>query len=87
MNAINKGKLEGWPSHLKTAYVDSGSNVDPNYEANFVLPYLVKDTGKSEEECSVKLKELDFTDTMMKGTIGALSGGWQMKLRIVRAGT
>jgi elongation factor 3 len=32
-----------------------------------------------------KLRELDFTDAMMEGNIGSLSGGWQMKLRLVRA--
>jgi elongation factor 3 len=85
MSAITNGKLEGWPSHLKTAYVDSGSNVDPAFEAQMMLPYLVKSTGRTEEECVAKLKELDFTEQMMKGTIGALSGGWQMKHRLIRA--
>jgi len=85
MNAINNGKLEGWPQHLKTAYVDSGSNVDPAYEAQNVMKHLIEDTKKSEEIITNKLKELDFTDQMMNGTIGALSGGWQMKLRLVRA--
>jgi elongation factor 3 len=85
MSAINNGKLEGWPQHLKTAYVDSGSNVDPAYEAQNVMKHLIKDTGRSEDECVAKMKELDFTDQMMKGTIGELSGGWQMKLRLIRA--
>ena len=77
--------MDGWPHHLKTAYVDSGSNVDPVFEAQLMLPYLVESTGRSEEDCIDKLKELEFTEQMMKGTIGALSGGWQMKHRIVRA--
>jgi elongation factor 3 len=85
MNAINNGKLEGWPQHLKTAYVDSGSNVDPAYEAQNVMEHLIRDTGRTEAECIDKMKELDFTETMMSGTIGALSGGWQMKLRLIRA--
>lgn len=85
MNAINNGKLDGWPSHLTTAYVDSGSNVDPVFEAQPMLKYLIDSTGRSEEDCIAKLRELEFTDQMMKGTIGALSGGWQMKHRIVRA--
>jgi len=85
MNAINTGKLEGWPQHLKTAYVDSGSNVDPAYEKQNVMEHLIRDTGRSEEECIAKMKELEFTDQMCTGTIGALSGGWQMKLRLIRA--
>lgn len=85
MNAITNGKLEGWPQHLKTAYVDSGSNVDPAYERQNVIEHLTRDTKRSEEECIAKMKELDFADSMIKGTIGALSGGWQMKLRLIRA--
>ena len=85
MNAINNGKLEGWPQHLKTAYVDSGSNVDLDYETQNVLKHLMEDTKKTEDIIIAKMKELDFTDQMIKGTIGALSGGWQMKLRLIRA--
>jgi elongation factor 3 len=85
MNAINTGKLEGWPQHLKTAYVDSGSNVDPKFELQKVVDHLVHDTKRSAEDCIAKMKEQDFTDQMIKGTIGALSGGWQMKLRLIRA--
>lgn len=84
MNAINNGKLEGWPFHLRTQYVDSGSNVDPVYEATNVLQELLS-TGKPEDECIAMLQQLKFTDVMMKGTIGELSGGWQMKLRLAKA--
>ena len=31
------------------------------------------------------MRELEVTDEMLYGTIGALSGGWQMKLRLIRA--
>ena len=85
MNAINNGKLEGWPQHLQTAYVDSGSNVDPEFEKNLVLQHLMNDTRRSKDDCIVRMKELNFTDAMISGTIGALSGGWQMKLRLIRA--
>lgn len=85
MNAITNGKIDGWPQHLKTAYVDSGSNVDPLYEAQIVIDHIVSSTGQSKESCVAKLKELDFTDAMLEGSIGALSGGWQMKMRLVRA--
>jgi len=85
MNAIGAGKIDGWPKHLTTAYVDSGSNVDPTYESQIVLEYLQKSTQKSKEECIQRLEEVDFTQDMMEGQIGSLSGGWQMKLRLVRA--
>ena len=85
MNAINNNKIEGWPKELVTAYVDSGSNVDPAYEALIVIDHLVESTGKSKEDCAAKLQELEFTTPMMEGNIGSLSGGWQMKLRLARA--
>ena len=85
MNAINAGKLEGWPAELTTEYVDSGSNVDPDHEAKVAFDHLVKITGKSDDECRGLLSQLKFTDAMMSGTIGELSGGWQMKLRLAQA--
>ena len=86
MNAINGGKLEGWPSELLTEYVDSGSNVDPVHEAKIVFDHLLAVTQKSREECVSLLQgQLKFTDVMMSGTIGELSGGWQMKLRLAQA--
>jgi len=85
MNAVNNGKLEGWPTELKTEYVDSGSNVDPVHEAKIVFGELQSATGKSSEECKGMLEQLKFTETMMQGTIGELSGGWQMKLRLAQA--
>jgi elongation factor 3 len=85
MSAIQSGKLEGWPQHLKTAYVDSGSNVDQNHESKDVMKHLIDDTKRSKEDCIAKMKEQEFTDEMINGTIGELSGGWQMKLRLIRA--
>lgn len=85
MNAVNNGKLEGWPTELKTEYVDSGSNVDPVHEAKIVFGELQSASGKSSEECKGMLEQLKFTETMMQGTIGELSGGWQMKLRLAQA--
>lgn len=85
MTAIDNGKLEGWPFHLTTEYVDSGSNVDLEYEAKIVLKHLIESTKRSEEECRKILGNLKFDQTMMDGCIGALSGGWQMKLRLAKA--
>jgi elongation factor 3 len=86
MNAINGGKLEGWPSELLTEYVDSGSNVDPVHEAKIVFDHLLAVTKKSREECvSLLQDQLKFTNVMMSGSIGELSGGWQMKLRLAQA--
>ena len=85
MNAINNGKLDGWPVELRTEYVDSGSNVDPVHEAKIALRHLTEVTSRGGDECRAMLSKLKFTDAMMDGTIGELSGGWQMKLRLAQA--
>jgi ABC-type branched-subunit amino acid transport system ATPase component len=72
-------------SDLRTEYVDSGSNVDPVHEAKIVFTHLLNATSKTEEECKAMLDQLKFTPEMMKGSIGELSGGWQMKLRLAQA--
>lgn len=86
MNAINNGKLEGWPTGLRTHYVDSGSNVDPLHNAKNVLTHL-KTSTKQDIDPNMPLlsKHLKFTKEMLQGTIGELSGGWQMKLRLAEA--
>ena len=66
MNAIHTGKIDGWPTHLVSAYVDSGSNVDPVYLQQNVLQYVVSATSgtMTTEEVSNKLKnELDFLNS------------------------
>jgi elongation factor 3 len=85
MNAINDGKLDGWPAELRTEYVDSGSNVDPVHEAKIALRHLTEVTNRGEDACRAMLSSLKFTRVMMDGTIGELSGGWQMKLRLAQA--
>jgi hypothetical protein len=81
MNAINNGKLEGWPSELITHYVDSGSNVDNDFESRNVLKHLAE--GKTEEEAMGLFNQLNFTAEMLANPIGELSGGWQMKVRLL----
>ena len=83
MNAINNGKLEGWPQELVTHYVDSGSNVDNDFETKNVLAHLAE--GKTKEEAMTLFNQLNFTEEMLANPIGELSGGWQMKLRLLKA--
>jgi elongation factor 3 len=82
MNAITTGKIDGWPEELVTAYVDSGSNVDLEYEKYIVIPFLMDATKRTKEDCIAAMEELEFTEDMMNGNIGSLSGGWQMKVCI-----
>jgi len=85
MNAIQSGKLDGWPTELRTEFVDSGSNVDPVHEAKIVIADLMKESAKTKAQCHAVLEQLKFDEVMMNGSIGELSGGWQMKLRLAKA--
>ena len=85
MTAINNGKLEGWPDNVVTFYVDSGSNVDNDFEEFNVTKYLSSGNNSTEEKAKALLGELRFTEEMMSGKIGELSGGWQMKVRLCAA--
>ena len=83
MTAINRGLLEGWPEHLATHYVDCGSNVDNEFEKQNVLGHLME--GKTKEEAMQLFNQLSFSSEMLAGPVGELSGGWQMKLRLLKA--
>ena len=64
MNAINNGKLEGWPDELTTHYVDSGSNIDNDWEQQNVFGHLAGEGGsKADEAKEVRGAEstLNFT--------------------------
>ena len=47
-------------------------------------PLLVA-TGKSKEEIAAMMSTVGFSDTLMWGPVGSLSGGWRMRLALSRA--
>jgi len=83
MTSISKGKLDGWPQELLSYYLDSGSNVDVSWEEQNVLKHLAENN--SEAKAIDLLESLNFTTEMVNGKISELSGGWQMKLRLLKA--
>ncbi|KAM0753933.1 elongation factor 3 [Meredithblackwellia eburnea MCA 4105] len=87
MRAIDNGQVEGFPSPdvVRTFYVEH--DVDGDETENSVVSFVLKDKRilKDEAECRRVLESVGFTPVRQEGAIGALSGGWKMKLALARA--
>ncbi|KAF1850739.1 ARM repeat-containing protein [Cucurbitaria berberidis CBS 394.84] len=90
MRAINNEQVEGFPkqSEVKTVYVEH--DLDSADTEETVIGWTqkkLKSVGieKPQEEVEKTLNEFGFSDAMYSGPIGALSGGWKMKLALARA--
>ncbi|KAJ3270694.1 hypothetical protein HDV01_007518 [Terramyces sp. JEL0728] len=88
MRAISKGKVDGFPSQdiLRTAFVEHTLQGE---EGNLsVVDFLASDPGLKElSKGDVKsaLFEVGFDEDRQAQPVGALSGGWKMKLELARA--
>ncbi|CAN6621182.1 [NU+] prion formation protein 1 [Trichomonascus vanleenenianus] len=88
MRAIAEGKLEGFPdkSQLKTCFVEhklQGSEADMD-----IVGFIASDPDLAHvqrDEISKALAEVGFDDERQAQQVGALSGGWKMKLELARA--
>ncbi|CAE7535721.1 elf1 [Symbiodinium microadriaticum] len=89
MTNIGTGNIDGLPSELRTVYVQHD---DPTavYEGVSILEEILRypdviSVGVSMEAARVALTGIGFTDVMIASSRSMLSGGWKMKLLIVRA--
>jgi len=90
MRAIANGQLEGFPDPavVRTVYVEHDiQGDDTDYT---VLAYCEKDPKLvalqvASADISAMLSSVGFSNHMINGSIGALSGGWKMKLALARA--
>ncbi|KAK9450415.1 armadillo-type protein [Limtongia smithiae] len=88
MRAIANGQVEGFPTQdeCKTVYVEH--DIDGTHAETSVLEYVISDPGvilSGPEEAEKALKDVGFSDEMIKMPISSLSGGWKMKLALARA--
>uniref|UniRef100_A0A060TFN6 ARAD1D24552p n=1 Tax=Blastobotrys adeninivorans TaxID=409370 RepID=A0A060TFN6_BLAAD len=88
MRSIANGKLEGFPdkSELRTCFVEhklQGSEADMDIVSFIASDPELCDVGR--DAISEALKEVGFDDDRQKQNVGALSGGWKMKLELARA--
>lgn len=88
MRAIVNGQVEGFPppTELKTVYVehDIDGSVADLVPAEFIFNDPVF-KGIPKEEIIAQLRDVGFTDDLLAKGVAALSGGWKMKLALVRA--
>jgi len=89
MRAIANEQVEGFPpkSELKTVYVEH--DIDGSEADTPIVDFVLADEGvetKDRNAVTKILLEYGFTDEMLANqAIGALSGGWKMKLALARA--
>jgi len=85
---IGSGNIEGLPPHLKTVYVQHDDASDDNGVPLMDELLAGKDmveVNVTREEATTALKNINFTDEMLSSPRNNLSGGWKMKLLIIRA--
>lgn len=88
MRAISKGQLEGFPTadQLKTCFVEhklQGAEASMN-----LVDFIASDaelTGIESSQIANTLLEVGFPEDRLAQQVGALSGGWKMKLELARA--
>ncbi|CAJ1336721.1 unnamed protein product [Effrenium voratum] len=92
LKAINNEQVDGFPpkSELVTAFVEHGvGETEPECEWT-PLEYIFADEtilamGVKKKKVVAALRSVGFDDHKLKSEIGHLSGGWKMKLGLVRA--
>jgi elongation factor 3 len=87
MRAITNGQVEGFPSpdEVRTFYVEH--DIDGTEAETSVLHFIISDKRILAEESEIKetLASVGFSNERQQTPIGALSGGWKMKLALARA--
>ncbi|VEU24174.1 DEKNAAC105425 [Brettanomyces naardenensis] len=87
MRAIANGQLEGFPdkTQLRTCFVEHKLQYEDG--STDLVDFISKDPeleGTTREEVAAALEEVGFDDERRKQSVGALSGGWKMKLELAR---
>jgi elongation factor 3 len=91
MRAINNEQLEGFPKkdEVKTVYVEHDLDAaDTELTVSGWTIKKLQEVGLNPVEAEVRDKlvnEFGFQESQLDGSIGALSGGWKMKLALCRA--
>ena len=81
--------IEGFPAHLRTFYVQHDDSAMPATDLSLleelVAMPILQEVNVTVDQARAALKAIHFTDVMLAGHRNDLSGGWKMKLAIVRA--
>merc|ERR1719238_1241107 len=81
MRSIAADLVEGFPKEIRSVYVEC--DVSATDADKICWQFIQEDpmlTSKTEEEVVAQMRACSFTDTLIYGPVGALSGGWRMRL-------
>merc|ERR1719247_3355553 len=88
MRSIAAELVEGFPKEIRSVYVECDVSAA---DADFICwefihqDPLIQKMGKTKEQVIEMMRSCTFTDTLIFGPVGSLSGGWRMRLALSRA--
>jgi len=85
---IGNGHIEGLPSELKTMYVQHDEKTDETGMSlidELLAEASLQEAKVTREQATKALTDINFTQEMLEGQRANLSGGWKMKLLIIKA--
>ncbi|MEC7000510.1 MAG: ATP-binding cassette domain-containing protein, partial [Actinomycetota bacterium] len=88
MRSIAADLVEGFPKEIRSVYVECDvSAADADYICwEFIhMDPMIQKMGKTKEEVIDMMRSCTFSDTLIFGPVGSLSGGWRMRLALSRA--
>jgi len=88
MRSIAAELVEGFPKEIRSVYVECDvSAADADYICwEFIhADPMIQKMGKTKEQVIDMMRSCTFTDTLIFGPVGSLSGGWRMRLALSRA--
>jgi len=86
MRSIAADLVEGFPKEIRSVYVEC--DVSATDADKICWKFIQEDpmlSHKTEEEVVNMMRSCSFTDTLIFGPVGSLSGGWRMRLALSRA--
>merc|ERR1719217_999377 len=88
MRSIAAELVEGFPKEIRSVYVEcdvSATDADKVCWEFIHADPLIQKMGKTKEQVIDMMRSCTFTDTLIFGPVGSLSGGWRMRLALSRA--
>jgi len=84
MRSIAADLVEGFPKEIRSVYVEC--DVSAAHAEISCVDFVHMDLpNKTKEEIAAMMSTVGFADDLMFGPVGALSGGWRMRLALSRA--
>merc|ERR1712166_901109 len=86
--SIAAGVVEGFPKEIRSVYVECDVSAA---DADFICwefihsDPLIQEMGKTKDQVIDMMRSCTFSDELIFGPVGSLSGGWRMRLALSRA--